>query len=378
MFAKKIIFTVFISIFFVFLLFGSNKSNGTENFETPETDQFFKAEVIEILEQKKNELSDGTKVEQQKIKLIGRDGDFLNKEIIVDGFGDFDVTDKKIYNKGDKVIVLASADSENNIDHYITDYNRTSGLWWLFALFALSIIAVGKLKGARSILSLILTFLVIIKFIIPQLLAGANPIATTLIGSLFILFVVIYLTEGINKASHIAIVSIFISLVLTIFISWFFVGLTKLSGFSSEEMGYLVNLGVYTINFKGLLLASIIIGALGVLDDVVISQVMTVKQIIKANKHQTQKEIFKKAYEVGISHINSMTNTLFLAYSGASLPLLVLFISGQSAFSSWGQIINNEAIATEIVRTLTGSIGLILAVPISTFIAVYFLKKSNY
>ena len=136
-------------------------------------------------------------------------------------------------------------------------------------------------------------------------------------------------------------------------------------------MSYLINIGENLINFKGLLLAGIIIGALGVLDDVVISQVATVEQISKANKAFDGMEIFKRAYKVGISHIASMTNTLFLAYAGVSLPLLVLFISGESAFTSWGQIINNEMIATEIIRTLSGSIGLILSVPIATSIAAW-------
>ncbi len=158
--------------------------------------------------------------------------------------------------------------------------------------------------------------------------------------------------------------------------SWFFVKVAKLTGISSEETAYLINLGVGAkINFQGLLLAGIIIGTLGVLDDVVISQVAAVEQIIKTNPKQNFKEIFKKAHEIGVSHISSMTNTLFLAYAGVSLPLLILFLSGQSAFSSWLQIINNEIIATEIIRTLAGSTGLILSIPISTFLAVWILKK---
>jgi uncharacterized membrane protein len=226
---------------------------------------------------------------------------------------------------------------------------------------------------------LTLTFFVIIAFIIPKILAGGSPIGITLLGSLFILFVVIYLTEGINTGSQIAVVSILFSLAVTIFISWFFVGLTKLSGFASEEMAYLVELGVFTLNFRGLLLAGIIIGTLGVLDDIVISQVTAVEEILNANKHQSRKEVFKRAFKIGVSHLSSMTNTLFLAYSGASMSLLILFVSGKSAFSEWNQVINNEAIATEIVRTLTGSIGLILAVPISTVIAVWWFKsKAKY
>ena len=138
---------------------------------------------------------------------------------------------------------------------------------------------------------------------------------------------------------------------------------------------FLLNIQGASIDLTGLLLAGIIIGVLGVLDDVVISQVSTVEQLKLANKHLSQKELFKKAYQVGISHIASMTNTLFLAYAGASLPLLILFGSGTSAFANWQQAINTELIATEIVRTLTGSIGLILAVPIATFIASWWYSR---
>jgi uncharacterized membrane protein len=125
------------------------------------------------------------------------------------------------------------------------------------------------------------------------------------------------------------------------------------------------------------LLAGIIIGTLGVLDDIIIAQVATVEQMYSLSKDKDPVKVFKKAYQVGISHISSMTNTLFLAYAGASMPLLLLFISGESAFSGFSEIINNELIATEIVRTLAGSIGLILSVPISTVLATYFLKTKK-
>ncbi len=209
-------------------------------------------------------------------------------------------------------------------------------------------------------------------------MAGDNPLAVVLISSVFILLVIIYCTEGFKPRSHLAIASILFSLLITVFLSWLFVGLAKLSGITGEESMFLISLGQQVVNFKGLLLAGIIIGVLGVLDDVVISQVATVEQIARANQALGRIEVFRRAYQVGISHISSMTNTLFLAYAGASLPLLILFVSGQSAFSSWWQVINNEIIATEIVRTLAGSIGLILSVPIATFIAsLWFRSRRN-
>jgi len=338
-------------------------------------DEMIKTKVVEIVEQRENELPDGVIVEQQNLKLEIIEGDRAGENIFFDGIGSYDVIKKNIYKTGEKVLVVGSTDDQGNTTYFIVDYIRESGLNWLLFFFCVFLVLVSGFKGIRAIVSLVASFLVIIKYIIPQILSGTNPFLVTLIGSFVILLAIIYITEGFRARSHITVVSILISLVITIIISSFFVSLAKLSGLASEETMFLISLGGAQINFQGLLLAGIIIGALGVLDDVVISQVSTVEQIIKANPEQTRDKIFKSAYEVGVSHISSMTNTLFLAYAGASLPLLILFISGESAFSSWGEIINNEAIATEIVRTLTGSIGLISAVPISTVVAIWWFTK---
>ena len=336
-------------------------------------DQTYKARVIEVIAEQNRELSDGTQARQQKLKLKILDGDKIGQEIVFDGFGDYDALKKNIYQVDDKVLLLASYDDTGKVNYYITDYVRTNSLFLLTVLFGLSIIVVGGIKGFRSLLSLIATFFVVVKYIIPQILAGANPLFVTLLGSFIILLIIIYITEGFRINAHIAVVSIFISLVITVLISWVFVDLAQLSGLASEEVSFLVGLNSHTINFQGLLLAAIIIGTLGVLDDIVIAQVATAEEIMKADPYKSKLEVFKSTYRVGVSHISSMTNTLFLAYVGVSLPLLILFVSGKSAFSTWSQIANNEAIATEIVRTLAGSIGLILSVPISTGIAVWWL-----
>ncbi len=361
---KKLLFLV------LFLLFSPLIS-----FAQEAGDIILQARVTEITEQKVNILPDGKKVEQQNLKLEILEGEQKGEIVDFEGIGNFDVVKKNFYKVGDKVILDASTNASGETNYYITDYVRTPGLLYLFILFCLILFFVGGVRGVRSLVSLVISFLIIIKFIIPKIIAGSNPFLITILGSFIILLAVIYITEGFNKRSHVSVLSIFISLILTFLISSFFVSLTKLSGLASEETMFLISFSEQVINFKGLLLAGIIIGALGVLDDVVISQVVAVEQIVEANPEQDRKQIFKRAYEVGISHINSMTNTLFLAYAGASLPLLILFLSGESAFSSWGQIINNEAIATEIVRTLTGSIGLITAVPISTFIATKVFQK---
>jgi uncharacterized membrane protein len=153
-----------------------------------------------------------------------------------------------------------------------------------------------------------------------------------------------------------------------------FVNLSQLTGFTSEEAGFLQAYKPGLINMKGLLLSGIIIGVLGVLDDITISQSAIVEQLKKANQKLKPIELYQKAMSVGRDHIASMINTLILVYTGAALPLLLLFIDNPHPFS---QVINYEIIADEVVRTLVGSIGLILAVPITTLLAVWFVSKNH-
>lgn len=338
-------------------------------------EKIFPAEVVEIVKEEKVPASDGAFLKQQDLKLKGLEGEYKDKIVEYRGIGAPETTRRGTYKKGDKVLVEASWDDRGEIKFFITDYYRLNGLFWLSVIFVLSLLAIGRWKGVRSLIALAATFFVIMKYILPQILDGADPIVVTLIGALVILLLIIYATEGFRVSSHLTIASILLSLILTVILSWVFVNITQLSGLANEEAGFLMGLGGQMINFKGLLLAGIIIGALGVLDDVVVSQVAAVKEIYSADSGQSRAEIFKKAFNVGTSHISSMTNTLFLAYAGASLPLLILFLSGQSAFSSSAQALNNETLATEIVRTLAGSIGLISAVPISTLLATLWFKK---
>ncbi|NCD00563.1 YibE/F family protein [bacterium] len=340
-------------------------------------DIIFKARVIKIIEEEEKELDNGKKILQQKIELKGLEGDFLNREIVFNGIGDLEVLNSHEYKKGDKVLVAASYTEAGEENFYIVDYVRLGAILWLAIIFLVALVLVGRGKGFRSILSLVLTFLVIIKFIIPQILKGSSPIVVTLIGSIFILFLVIYITEKFKPKAHLAVLSIFVSLFLTVILSTVFVNLVNLNGASGEEILFLFNLNGASINLKGLLLAGIIIGSLGALDDIVISQIATCKEIKSSNNNLSNKELFKKTYRVGVSHIASMTNTLFLAYAGASLPLLMLFVSGESVFNSFSDAINTELLATEIVRTLAGSIGIVLSVPISTFVATWFYGKKK-
>lgn len=342
--------------------------------EEQKADEFFKAVVIKIIDQQELIREDGSTVKQQNVRLKGLEGEWLNQEMNFYGIGELDVISSNVYEKGDKVIALASPTVEGEIVYYITDYVRSNKIFWLVIIFAIIIIFIAHWKGFKSLLSLVLTFLIILWFIIPRILAGTNPLLISIIGSFIILLLIVYITEGLDQKSHLSVISILISLIITGLLGILFSSLAKLTGAGQEEAMYLIGLGESAIDFRGLLLAGIIIGTLGVLDDVVISQVSAVEELKKANPSLPPYEIFRRAMKIGTSHIGSMTNTLFLAYAGAAMPLLLVFSIHQEPFVYFSQVINNEMIATEIIRALVGSIGLALAVPLATGIASYYLK----
>jgi len=350
----------------------SAQDNSTQGQE-----ETFNARVIEVLEQKTVTSEDGAPILQQKLKLEGLSGSWDGKEIIFDGT-QHEVISASTYQVGDKVMVNSSKDAEGNDVFYVTDFVRQGAIYWLALLFALVVVVVGRLKGFRALIVLILTFFVILKFIVPRILAGNSPLFISIVGSLFILVVSVYITEGFKRTSTVAVFSILIALIITGLLSVWFTALTKLTGFASDEAIYLMGLAGKTINLQGLLLAGIIIGALGVLDDVIISQVILVQELKQTNLQLPNRQVFSKAMKVGVSHMSAIVNTLFLAYAGAALPLLILFSVKEPPFLTFSQVINNETVATEIVRTLSGSVGLVLAMPIATILAVFFITARHH
>ncbi|HQL52446.1 MAG: YibE/F family protein [Patescibacteria group bacterium] len=370
---KFLLFIVFISC-----LIPSQLVLATTNF-TFDQGKNFEAKVIDIIRQENIVREDGTETLQQNIKLKGLKGDWKNKEIIYYGISEIDVLSNPIYKVGDRVWVNEIINDNGEKDYYILNFSRRGWIYLLGIIFSVLIILIGRKKGFRSLLSLCITFFIITKFIVPQIMTGSNPLFISIIGCALILGFIIYLTEGFTRKSHLAIISILISLFITFVLALIFVKLAHLTGFSSEEASFLVgSMGNNIIDFSGLLLAGILIGTLGVLDDVVLGQIESVNQIKKLNPDLSNFKIFRSASEIGRTHLSSIVNTLFLTYAGASLPLLILFAIGSSYGGvTWIQAIDNEQLATEIIRTLVGSIGLALAFPISTILATYFLKNKK-
>jgi len=339
-------------------------------------DEIFKARVLEVLEERKIDDDSGVIV-QQNLRLKALNGTFKGQELTYYGIDDFQVLSTPLFKEGDKVMVNYTQDVEGNDVFFVSDYDRSGPILWLAIIFVFSVLAIGRWKGFRSLLALVISFLVIIKFIVPKIMAGNDPVLISVIGGIIILFFAIYLTQGFNKKAHIANISLIVSLVFIALLSLLFTNLAQLTGYSGEETVFLLDMASGVLNLRGLLLAGILIGTLGVLDDVIISQVSTVEQLKIANPSLSKQQIYIMSLKVGIDHITSMINTLFFAYAGASLPLLILFTQSDVIGLNLSQLINNEMIATEIIRTLLGSIGIILSIPIANYLASYFLSVNK-
>jgi len=362
----KKIFSIILLSLIVLLSLSFSVSAQTEMVEEPPKEETLEATVEKILEEKQIKPMGSTEMQlYQKLELLVTKGSIKDKKIVIEN-GNFSVANNLKYKVNDKVIVSFSKDLEGNDSFFITDYVRRSALLWLFVIFVIIAVVIGHWQGITSLVGMGVSFLVIFKFILPKIYAGSDPVQIAILGSLVIIPATFLLSHGVNKKTLIAVVGTLIALIVTGILANAFVEASKLTGFASEEAGFLQAYKPGLINIKGLLLAGIIIGVLGVLDDITISQSAIVQQLKEANPKLKAGELYKKAMAVGKDHIASMVNTLILVYTGAALPLLLLFVDNPHPFS---EVINYEIIADEVVRTLVGSIGLILAVPITTFIA---------
>ncbi len=366
MIIKKLIIAILflITAFFVLSEPIFAQANTTGNVFKEEN---LEGKAIKILEEKQI-TPIGTNKSQlyQKLEVLITKGSLKDKKVIIES-GNLPISNLQKYYTGDKFVIAYTKNSEGKDVFYITDYVRHNALLWLFLIFVVMAVAIGRWRGLTSLIGMAISFLVIFWFIIPKILSGGNPVEMAILGSLIIIPATFLLSHGINKKTLIAIVGTLIALVITGILASVFVNATRLTGFASEEAGFLQTYKPGLIDIKGLILAGIIIGVLGVLDDITISQSAIVQQLKLANPNLKDIELYKKAMTVGKDHIASMVNTLVLVYTGAALPLLIIFVDNPHPFT---EIINYEIIADEIVRTLVGSIGLILAVPITTFIAV--------
>ncbi len=278
------------------------------------------------------------------------------------------------YDVGDEVIVNISQQGEDASFIAVADRFRVPVLAVLLGLFAAAVTLVGGWRGVRSLIALALTLGVIIRVVVPLLLAGWDPVPLAVGSATLVTLATFLLTEGARPTTIAAAAGTFICLALTAFLAVAFNALaefTELQG--SGDLVYLQTVGRPELDLGGLLLAAVIFGALGILDDVTVTQAATVHELYEADPRASRAELFRRAMNVGRSHISATVNTLALAYVGASLPLIVLFNAGQQdPFLT----VSGEIVAVEIVKALVGSIGIAAAVPATTAIAVLIVGRA--
>jgi uncharacterized membrane protein len=270
------------------------------------------------------------------------------------------------------VLVTISTTPDNVVNAYFVDYIRITPILWLTAIFSAAILAISAWKGLRALLSMAFSLFVIIGYIIPHILAGEDPLTVSIIGSAILLAVTLYLTYGWTLKTHAAVGSMVLVLLLTGALSALFIVFARLNGTGDENVMFLMQMLETPINLRGLLLGGMIIGALGVLDDLVTTQASAVFELYHANPSLGFRGLYKSAMRIGQDHVAATVNTLVLAYAGASLPMLLMF---SLARGDYGYLVNFSFIAEEVVRTLVGSLGLIAAVPLTTAIAILFALR---
>lgn len=269
------------------------------------------------------------------------------------------------------VVYLSVVNLEGGaVDYQYADHDRGLVLVALGLVFAAAVVALGRLRGVAALLGLVLSIAVLLWFILPAIISGEDAVLVALVGGGAIALISLYLAHGYNPLTHVAALGAFSALVLTTALSWLVLAVANFSGVATEEAFFL--LALPDVDLNGLLLAGIVLGAIGALDDVTVTQASAVWEVHGANPSLDSAELYASGLRVGRDHIVSTVNTLLLAYAGASLPLLILFtLAGQSL----GFVASSEIVAVEIVRTLVGSTGLVAAVPVTTWLSSRVVKR---
>lgn len=335
----------------------------------PDRTEYVRARVVEIMDEHYD-------------RLPTSDAEFLIQELRVEILrgperGNFITftNDMTPLREGNRFLLKITHDPSSGVTYYsMGDFERRPILIILFALFVVAVVWLGGRQGARSLLSLGLSFAAIFFVLIPLMLRGYSPVLIGSIVSVLILLFAIVVTHGFRRTSYIAFAGTSIAVIATGLLAWVITGLAHITGFASHEAVYLnFNTGG-NLDFAGLYLAGVIIGMLGVLDDISVTQVAVVRELRHALPDVSGQDIFVRALRVGKEHVSALVNTLVLAYAGVALPTMLYFAT--SSFTGW-ELVNQELFASEIIRTLIGSLGLILTVPVTTFLAVLLRGKGG-
>jgi len=263
-------------------------------------------------------------------------------------------------------VTLRSVSTEETTMHYFEDVVRASTLWWIAGLFVLLTLLVGWIRGFLALIGFILTTVILFGFLFPQILAGRDPVLTTALASIVILGVNIHLAHGFQRRTFYAFLGTVVGILLTAFFSYWFTISSKLSGVGTDDAALLLADVPTILNPLSIFLSAIILGSVGVLDDIAINQSEIVSELQRSNPNLGRKELYRKAMRIGRHHIASTVNTLILVYVGAAMPMFLLAMHYSIGLE---RFLNTEAVAEEIVRILAGTSALVLTVPIATWFA---------
>lgn len=271
----------------------------------------------------------------------------------------------RTYTAGQDVVAAYAEKAPRQLQYSVVDVDRGVPLLLLAGIFALAVVVVGRLRGLLALTGLVVSFGVLTLFILPAILQGSNPLLVAIVGGSAIMLATLYLCHGLSARTSVAVLGTLTSLLLIGLLGSVFIDWAQLSGNTDDQTG-LVHSLYPGIEIRGLLLAGVLIGSLGVLDDVTVTQTAAVWELKEADPGASWRKVYRAAMRIGRDHIASVVNTLVLAYAGAALPLMLLF---SIARSSVPMVATSEVVAEEIVRTLVGSIGLVASVPVTTLLA---------
>lgn len=278
------------------------------------------------------------------------------------------------FDAGDDIVVIEFVLGDTGeLAYSFADYQRSRPLVLLAVLFVAAVVALGRFQGVRALAGLVVSAVVLFGYVFPSLLDGHPPLAVALVSASVIAFAALYLAHGINDTTTVALLGTMAALAVTGVLGAVFTSAAQITGLASEDQIFLL-VSAEGIDLRGLVLAGIIIGSLGVLDDVTVTQVSAVARLREANPDYTVRDLYRTGVHIGRDHIASTVNTLVLAYAGAALPLLLFYANVGIGLS---ESITSEIIAVEIIRTLVGSIGLVSAVPLTTILAALVVTGSG-
>jgi len=338
---------------------------------------YARGKVIEILSDLQNTDNSTGKlnIDKQVVKIKVTSGKYKNQEFIVENYVSGNPVFDIIVKKGDNVILDIEEDENGTPIIAIADFARDKYSALLLIIFIGLLILIGKLKGLKSVVSLSITALVVLKFMLPLILKGFNPIWIAIVSAIIITSVTFIIIAGVNIKSFSAIIGTIGGVVSAGTLAYIIGSLVKLTGLSSEEANLLMFIPQQVnFDFRGLLFAGIIIGTLGAVMDIGMSIASAMYEMKVINPEITPRKLIDSGLNIGRDVMGTMSNTLILAYTGSSVPLLLLFMAYETPLV---KILNLDMIATEVVRALVGSIGLIVAIPITALSTGLILKYEH-